>query len=76
MEDKLLQTLAKLSERMKWVIIIGTFLVTGLMGGYAYQITVNMTHAETIQSAQQSIQSHLEAVNPIHELMIEKWINK
>lgn len=76
MEDKLLQTLTKLSERMKWVILIGGFLIISLTGGYAYQVNINMAHAETIQSIQQAIQSHLEIVNPLHEMLMEKWINK
>lgn len=73
-EEKVLDTLLVLSERVKWVIRIGGALVCILSAGYAYQININLANATEIKSNTAHIESHIEQTDQLHKIMIDKWI--
>ena len=73
-EERILDTLTTLCERMKWVIRIGGVLVLALSAGYAYQVNTNLAYGKTIESNQAQMEAHIEEADKIHQIMIEKWI--
>lgn len=74
-EQTVVQTITKYGERLKWVVLVGGFLVTILCAGFGYQVTVNLGHSEVIQTNQAALKIHMESVDPIHQSLIEKWVN-
>lgn len=73
-EEILTETLNVLSERLKWVIIIGGFLTTTLWLGFGYQVSVNLALSQVVQTTSTALQVHIDQVDPLHQLMMEKWI--
>lgn len=72
--DALIHALTSVNERIKWVILMGGFLATTLLSGFAYQVTINQAATKEIQRSQATLMTHLEAVAPIHNALIDKWI--
>jgi FAD synthase len=62
-----------LCERLTWVIRVGVFLITLLLGGYGYQATINISNAETIKATQATIETHIDAANQVHEALLNYW---
>ena len=71
-----MNTLTTLSERMKWVILIGGALITVLGAGYAYQVNINMSHAAAIQSNQSALESHIRQADLLTESILQREFNE
>lgn len=75
-EEKILKAVTVLSEQVKWVIRIGGILMFALSAGYIYQVNMNLANATDIESNRTEIRAHIETVDQLHNLLMEKWINK
>ena len=74
--ETLMNTLTTLSERMKWVILIGGALISVLGAGYAYQVNINMSHASAIKSNQAALTSHIQQADLLTEAILNRELNK
>lgn len=73
-EEKILKAVTVLSERMKWVIRIGSILMCALSAGYIYQVNMNLANATDIESNRTEIRAHIETVDKLHNLLMKEWI--